>query len=98
MRDAHHLHDLRGGSDVIFRSGTLSSFCVSCLRSASANTKHRYHGTYHAAVRPERVEGQAQRRLRAAPRTSCHLAKMSRFDFGRSDGTIVAANKFKIAV
>jgi hypothetical protein len=35
-------------------------------------TKHSYTGKYHAAVRPELVEGQTKRRVRAAPRDSCH--------------------------
>jgi hypothetical protein len=52
--------------------GTSSLFSVTFFRSQTAKTKHRYNGKYHAAVRPELVEGQAKRHLNAALRKSCH--------------------------
>jgi hypothetical protein len=71
----YNLQNLRNSPDVIFRSGTSSSFCISFF--ALAERKKRNTDTIASTMLP-----QAKRRLRAALRKSCNLrcAIYSRFN------------------
>ncbi len=69
---SHQLHELRGNSDVIVRSGTSPSFCSPKGHPVFALCERKNETQSASTMLP-----QAKRRLCAAPRNSCKLLGLS---------------------